>query len=71
MRTKAEKELPQASRVLRVLLEDRPEDIGRAWQEVARRGRRWEQRARNGLAAMAEVAPEVAAAVEERVAGVR
>jgi hypothetical protein len=47
--------------------EARPEDIGRAWQEVARRGRRWTQRARNGLAAMAEVAPDVAAGVEERV----
>jgi hypothetical protein len=49
MRAKAEKDVAQAIDVVEVLIEDRPGDLGLAWQALIGRGTRTEGAARSGL----------------------
>ena len=57
--TKREKDLRQAAQVLSVLLEERPGDIGVAWDDVVRRGKGWTQRVMAGVSSLKRIDPEV------------
>lgn len=66
MHTKRSKDVWQASQLLEVLVEERQGDLRMAWDAIVERGRAWVRQVDSGLAAMEEMAPEVA----ERVRGV-
>jgi hypothetical protein len=59
MHTRREKDLNQASQVFSVLLEDRPGDIGIAWEEIRSRGKGWVRRVQRGVTAMERFAGAV------------
>lgn len=63
MQTKAGKDLAQAADLIEALAQDRPADLIAAWQDVARRGRRWTRRTHDGLALLAARHPEAAEAL--------
>jgi hypothetical protein len=52
MHTRREKDLTQAAQVFSILLEDRPGDIGIAWEEIRSHGKGWIKRVQKGVAAM-------------------
>lgn len=60
MHVKRDKDLRQAAQVFSVLLEERPGDVGLAWEAILGRGRGWVKRVGEGLRAMAAFAPDVA-----------
>ncbi len=47
--SKVAKDLAQAAQLLEVLMDERPGDLSRAWEEVERRGRGWVKRVRRAL----------------------
>jgi hypothetical protein len=56
---KASKDLAQAGEVIATLLEDRPGDLGLAWQALAGRGPQWKKAAERGIAAFARHTPSL------------
>ena len=56
---KAKKDLRQAAALLEVLAEFRIEDLGKRWDDLLQRGPGWRQRARKGLVALEEIAPDL------------
>ncbi len=58
---KRDKDLSQAAQVLDVLCDDRPGDVGLAWEAVVSRGPGWVKRVRAGVGHLAKTAPDVAA----------
>jgi hypothetical protein len=56
---KASKDVAQAGEVIATLLEDRPGDLGLAWQALVGRGPKWQKAAARGLAAFAKHAPSL------------
>ena len=63
-RTKRQKDLAQAGALLRVLLEDQPEELSELWAELLDRGPKWRKLAN---ASLARLDPEVRAAFEASV----
>ena len=59
--TKANKDLTQAACLLTVLKQQRPWEVEETWADLAGRGKGWIERARQGLAALERVAPEIEA----------
>lgn len=59
MHTRREKDLNQAAQVFSILLEDRPGDIGIAWEEIRSHGKGWVKRVQRGVAAMERFAGPV------------
>ena len=64
MHTKREKDLHQAAQLLALLAQERPGDIGVAWDEIKRRGRGWQRRITSGLSALGSIDRDTAAAVK-------
>jgi hypothetical protein len=60
---KSEKDLAQAAELLDVLLEDRPGDLGLAWEALRQRGPRWQKAGERGLAGLRRRKPALAARV--------
>lgn len=54
MQAKAAKDVAQAIDVLEVLLDDRPGDLGLAWEALAGRGTRWQKAAQRGVQRLAD-----------------
>jgi hypothetical protein len=68
MHTKRQKDLWQAAQIFEVLAEERPGDVGLAWETLASRGKGWVRRIGSGLSAMGATSPAVADEVR-RLAG--
>ena len=64
LHTKREKDLHQAAQLLALLVHERPGDIRIAWGEIQKRGRGWQRRATDGLAAIEGIDRATAAAVK-------
>jgi hypothetical protein len=58
---KTNKDLAQAACLLAALKQHRAWEVEEAWQDLAGRGVGWLKRARQGLAALDKLAPELAA----------
>jgi hypothetical protein len=56
---KAEKDVVQACEVLEMLVAERPGDLSPAWDDLRRRGSRWEKAAKGGLVLAKRLRPEV------------
>ena len=65
LQTKADKDLSQAAQLLEVLAEDRPGDIGLAWEALVGRGASWTRRVRVALPALARISPDAVARIAE------
>lgn len=59
MHAKRDKDLHQASQVFEVLVQERPDDVRLAGEELRRRGRGWVKRVETGLDALGRLSPEV------------
>jgi hypothetical protein len=57
--TKAKKDLQQAAALIELLRERRPGDLDAVWSDILSRGPGWRSRAREGLAAIDKVAPDL------------
>lgn len=63
MQTKATKDLLQAAQLLEVLAEDRPGDIGLAWEALGARGTSWVRRVKASLPALERISTAAAGSV--------
>lgn len=58
--TKREKDIAQAAQLIEVLAQDRPGDLGVAWEALAQRGPSWIRRVRESLPALERSSPQAA-----------
>jgi hypothetical protein len=65
--TKVEKDLLQASQLVRILAEDRPGDLALSWEMAASRGKGWQRRLDRGMALLNQRHPEVHALMRDTV----
>lgn len=68
---KAAKDLAQAADVVTTLLDDRPGDLGVAWEALVGRGSSWKKAADRGLAALARHAPALSARLRKSLGPAR
>ncbi len=57
--TKAKKDMQQSAALIELLRERRPGDLDAVWSDIISRGPGWRTRARDGLAALDKVAPDL------------
>jgi len=65
--TKMEKDLLQASQLVRILAEDRPGDLALSWEMAAPRGKGWQRRLDRGMALLNQRYPEAHALMRDTV----
>lgn len=63
LHVKRDKDLHQAGQIFGVLVEERPDDVRLAGEEIHRRGRGWVRRVKAGLDSLGRFAPDVRRAV--------